>query len=75
LRWADYIQLDDYSNEMGLLVLNEKHKVHEAKINITNQIDDIKEKLQLGNNYVNYSVLSQKIEIASTGGIKCNNLN
>jgi hypothetical protein len=26
---------------------DEKHKVHEAKINITNQIDDTKEKLLL----------------------------
>jgi outer membrane protein TolC len=46
-----------------------KHKVHEAKINIEqiqNQIDDTKEKLQLllDNNFVNYSVLNQKIEIA-----------
>jgi outer membrane protein TolC len=46
-----------------------KHKVHEAKINIEqiqNQIDDTKEKLQLllENNFVNYSVLNQKIEIA-----------
>jgi outer membrane protein TolC len=51
-----------------LLVLNEN--INEAKINIEqlqNQIDDTKEKLQLllENNYVNYSVLSQKIEIAS----------
>ena len=47
-----------------------EHKIHEAKINIQqvqNQIDDTKEKLELllENNYVNYSVLNQKIEIAS----------
>jgi outer membrane protein TolC len=58
-----------------------KHKVHEAKINIEqlqNQIDDTKEKLQLllENNYVNYSVLSQKIEIASQQEkVANNNLN
>lgn len=45
-----------------------KHKIHEAKINIEqvqNQIDDTKEKLELllENNYVNYTVLNQKIEI------------
>ncbi|MBX9806192.1 MAG: TolC family protein [Flavobacteriaceae bacterium] len=47
-----------------------EHKIHEAKINIQqvqNQIDDTKEKLELllENNYVNYSVLNQKIEIAT----------
>lgn len=47
-----------------------KHKIHEAKINIEqvqNQIDDTKEKLELllENNYVNYSVLNQKIEIVT----------
>ena len=47
-----------------------KHKIHEAKINIEqvqNQIDDTKEKLELllENNYVNYSVLNQKIEITT----------
>ena len=58
-----------------------KHKVHEAKINIEqvqNQIDDTKEKLQLllENNYVNYSVLNQKIEIASQQEkVAHNNLN
>jgi outer membrane protein TolC len=58
-----------------------KHKVHEAKINIEqvqNQIDDTKEKLQLllENNYVNYSVLSKKIEIASQQEkVATNNLN
>ena len=58
-----------------------KHKVHEAKLNIEqvqNQIDDTKEKLQLllENNYVNYSVLNQKIEIASQQEkVAHNNLN
>ena len=58
-----------------------KHKVHEAKLNIEqvqNQIDDTKEKLQLllENNYVNYSVLNQKIEIASQQEkVAQNNLN
>lgn len=58
-----------------------KHKVHEAKINIEqvqNQIDDTKEKLQLllENNLVNYSVLNQKIEIASQQEqVADNNLN
>ena len=47
-----------------------KHKIHEAKINIEqvqNQIDDTKEKLELllENNYVNYTVLNQKIEIVT----------
>ncbi|WP_395050542.1 TolC family protein [Flavobacterium sp.] len=47
-----------------------EHKIHEAKINIEqvqNQIDDTKEKLELllENNYVNYSVLNQKIEITN----------
>jgi outer membrane protein TolC/predicted transcriptional regulator len=46
-----------------------KHKVHEAKLNIEqvqNQIEDTKEKLQLllENNYINYTVNNQKIEIA-----------
>lgn len=47
-----------------------KHKIHEAKINIEqvqNQIDDTKEKLELllENNYVNYTILNQKIEIVT----------
>ena len=47
-----------------------EHKIHETKINIEqvqNQIDDTKEKLELllENNYENYSVLNQKIEIAN----------
>lgn len=47
-----------------------EHKIHETKINIQqvqNQIDDTKEKLELllENNYENYSVLNQKIEIAN----------
>jgi len=47
-----------------------KHKIHEAKINIEqvqNQIDDTKEKLELllENNFVNYTVLNQKIEIVT----------
>lgn len=58
-----------------------KHKVHEAKINIEqvqNQIDDTKEKLELllENNYVNYSILNQKIEITSQQQkVAANNLN
>jgi outer membrane protein TolC len=45
-----------------------KHKIHESKINIEqvqNQIDDTKEKLGLllENNYVNYTVLNQKLDI------------
>jgi outer membrane protein TolC len=47
-----------------------EHKIHEAKLNIEqvqNQIDDTKEKLNLllENNYVNYTVNNQKIEIAA----------
>jgi len=47
-----------------------KHKIHESKINIQqvqNQIDDTKEKLGLllENNYVNYTVLNQKIDITA----------
>ena len=46
-----------------------QHKIHEAKININqlqNQIDDTKEKLALllENNWVNYTVLNKKLEIA-----------
>jgi outer membrane protein TolC len=58
-----------------------KHKIHEAKINIEqvqNQIDDTKEKLELlvENNYVNYSVLNQKIEITTQQQkVANNNLN
>jgi outer membrane protein TolC len=58
-----------------------EHKVHEAKINISqvqNQIDDSKEKLGLllENNWVNYSVLNQKISITSQQEkIASNNLN
>jgi outer membrane protein TolC len=58
-----------------------KHKVHEAKINIEqvqNQIDDTKEKLELllENNYVNYSILNQKIKITSQQEkVAANNLN
>jgi outer membrane protein TolC len=55
-----------------------KHKIHEAKINIQetqNQIDDTKEKLELllENNYVNYTVLNQKMEIVSQQEIVANN--
>ncbi|TRX38265.1 TolC family protein [Flavobacterium restrictum] len=58
-----------------------EHKVHEAKINIEqvqNQIDDTKEKLELllENNYVNYTVLNQKIAItAQQEKVAANNLN
>lgn len=55
-----------------------KHKVHEAKINIEqvqNQIDDTKEKLELllENNYVNYTVLNQKMEIVTQQEIVAKN--
>nr|WP_315175708.1 TolC family protein [uncultured Flavobacterium sp.] len=58
-----------------------EHKIHEAKINIEqvqNQIDDTKEKLGLllENNYINYTVLNQKIAITSQQEkIANNNLN
>lgn len=58
-----------------------EHKIHEAKINIEqvqNQIDDTKEKLELllENNYINYTVLNQKIAITSQQEkIATNNLN
>jgi outer membrane protein TolC len=58
-----------------------EHKIHEAKINIEqvqNQIDDTKEKLELllENNYINYTVLNQKIAITSQQEkIANNNLN
>jgi outer membrane protein TolC len=56
-----------------------KHKVHEAKINIEQlqEFDDTKEKITIAeNNYVNYSVLSQKKEIASQQEkVANNNLN
>jgi len=58
-----------------------QHKIHEAKINIhqlQNQIDDTKEKLALllENNWVNYSVLNKKLEIAyQQEKISKNNLN
>jgi outer membrane protein TolC len=58
-----------------------QHKIHEAKINIhqlQNQIDDTKEKLALllENNWVNYSVLNKKLEIAyQQEKIAKNNLN
>ncbi|QBN18544.1 TolC family protein [Flavobacterium nackdongense] len=57
-----------------------KHKIHESKINIEqvqNQIDDTKEKLGLllENNYVNYTVLNQKIDItAQQEKVAANNL-
>ena len=57
-----------------------KHKMHESKINIEqvqNQIDDTKEKLGLllENNYVNYTVLNQKIDItAQQEKVASNNL-
>ena len=58
-----------------------QHKIHEAKININqlqNQIDDTKEKLALllENNWVNYTVLNKKLEIAyQQEKISKNNLN
>lgn len=58
-----------------------QHKIHEAKININqlqNQIDDTKEKLTLllENNWVNYTVLNKKLEIAyQQEKISKNNLN
>ncbi|MFH6937182.1 TolC family protein [Flavobacterium sp. FlaQc-30] len=58
-----------------------KHKVHEAKINIEqvqNQIDDTKEKLELllEKNLVDYSVLTQKIDITQQQEkVANNNLN
>jgi len=58
-----------------------KHKVHEAKINIEqvqNQIDDTKEKLELllEKNLVDYSVLTQKIDITQQQEkVAGNNLN
>lgn len=58
-----------------------QHKIHEAKINIhqlQNQIDDTKEKLALllENNWVNYTVLNKKLEIAyQQEKISKNNLN
>jgi outer membrane protein TolC len=58
-----------------------QHKIHETKINIhqlQNQIDDTKEKLALllENNWVNYSVLNKKLEIAyQQEKIAKNNLN
>ena len=58
-----------------------QHKIHEAKININqlqNQIDDTKEKLALllENNWVNYTVLNEKLEIAyQQEKISKNNLN
>lgn len=58
-----------------------KHKVHEAKINIEqvqNQIDDTKEKLELllEKNFVDYSVLTQKIDITQQQEkVASNNLN
>jgi len=57
-----------------------EHKIHEAKINIEqvqNQIDDTKEKLGLllENNYVNYTVLNQKLVItAQQDKVASNNL-
>jgi outer membrane protein TolC len=57
------------------------HKVHEAKINIEqlqNQIDDAKEKLSLllEKNLVDYSVLTQKIDITQQQEkVATNNLN
>jgi outer membrane protein TolC len=57
-----------------------EHKMHEAKINIEqvqNQIDDTKEKLGLllENNYVNYTVLNQKLDItAQQDKVASNNL-
>jgi outer membrane protein TolC len=58
-----------------------KHKVHEAKINIEqvqNQIDDVKEKLELllEKNLVDYTVLTQKIDISQQQEkVAANNLN
>ncbi|WP_245179199.1 TolC family protein [Flavobacterium chilense] len=58
-----------------------KHKVHEAKINIEqvqNQIDDTKEKLELllEKNLVDYTVLTQKIDITQQQEkVAGNNLN
>lgn len=58
-----------------------KHKVHEAKINIEqvqNQIDDTKEKLELllEKNLVDYTVLTQKIDITQQQEkVASNNLN
>ena len=58
-----------------------KHKIHEAEINmeqVQNQIDDTKEKLDLllENNYVNYTVLNQKIGITTQQEkVASNNLN
>lgn len=58
-----------------------QHKIHEAKININqlqNQIDDTKEKLALllENNWINYTVLNKKLEIAyQQEKISKNNLN
>lgn len=57
-----------------------EHKIHESKINIEqvqNQIDDTKEKLGLllENNYVNYTVLNQKLDItAQQDKVASNNL-
>ncbi len=57
-----------------------EHKIHEAKINIEqvqNQIDDTKEKLGLllENNYINYTVLNQKMDItAQQDKVASNNL-
>jgi outer membrane protein TolC len=57
-----------------------EHKIHESKINIEqvqNQIEDTKEKLGLllENNYVNYTVLNQKLDItAQQDKVASNNL-